>query len=219
VNAPRAGRVWVAIQVGDARSVQPCERMDAQGIETRSVVPIQEGMHLTVAVRFSSGSATNFEIPMRVTKVEGRVDAGGSLRVRLDFCNADPGVVREIAVLADALGVFRGEVPAYTPPVARSNGPMRATAQGESAAWVLRFPSADQRRAVAAQVVAGSLFVETVRPPPVNTRLLLRIDDVASRPLYLEARVAYTADGHEGPAGVGLAIERLPAVVADALRR
>ncbi len=218
MNAPRAGRVWVAIQVGEARSVQPCERMDPQGIETRSVVAVQEGLQLVVAVRFSSGSATNFEVPVRVARVEGRLDAGG-LRVRLDFDRAEPAVVREIAVLADALGVFRGEVPGYTPPASRGNGPMRATAQGDAVAWVLRFPSADQRRAVAAQVIAGTLFVETDRPPPVNTRLLLRLDDAGSRPFYVEARVAYAADGHEGPAGVGLAIERLPAVVADALRR
>jgi hypothetical protein len=225
VNARKgAGRVWAAIQIGDARSVQPCERIDAQGLETRSSVPLEKGTSFTVALRFSGGSSRIFEVPVRVAHVDGRIDSHSTLAVRLNFTkDADPGVLREVATLSDALGLFRGEMPALapepTPAPVRGDGPLRATAQGESAAWVLRFDSPEERRAVGLQILSGSLFVETRRPPPLNSHLLLRLDEPGGRPVYVETHVNYVSGGQNGPPGVGLTVERVPAVIADALRR
>lgn len=223
----RRGRIWVAVQVGEERSVHPCDRIDAQGLDTHAAVPLEEGMPIVVTLRSGSASRRTLDVPVRVQRIEGRIKEGGTAAVRLSFERTPPALVHEVAVLAEAHGLWHGPMPAPPPreaskPAASSAaapGPIRGTALGESAAWVLRFPSAGERAALAARILTEGLFVETAEPPPVNTRLLLRLDHPGGRPVYLEARVNLVSNGEDGGSRVALGVERIPSIVADALRR
>ena len=205
--------ILIALAVGEARSVTPLTLADVRGGEIVTHVPVAPGDEVGLQVRCSAG-ARRLLLDVRA-RIESRQPAEKGHRVRFLWLQPDEPGLAVMATIARDLGIM-AERPSLAPQadeaISVRSGEVRET-------FLVDLQDAAQRAALADQLLAGSLMVETEMPLETNTPVLVRLALPDARALWLAARVVYRGEAAPGRPGLGLALETPHEVVRRELWR
>jgi hypothetical protein len=205
--------ILIALAAGEARSVTPLMAADGRGGEIVTHVPVAPGDEVGLQVRCSAG-ARRLLLDVRA-RVESRQPAEKGHRVRFHWLQPDEPGLAVMATIARELGIMvdrPSPAPQADEAISVRAGEVRET-------FLVDLQGAEQRAALADQLLSGSLMVETDVPLETNTPVLVRLALPDARALWLTARVVYRGEAARGRPGLGLALETPHEVVRRELRR